>query len=228
MIRVFIGYDPRQPVSYQVAAHSVWSRATQPVAITRLQLNQLPIRRRGLTEFTYSRFLAPFLCDFDDGFSVFIDADMLVLGDIADLVALGMAQTVASGAAVSVVPHEGQRAFERASVMVFHNAACRILTPEWIEDTSHNPYKIETWTDKIGALPKEWNHLIGYDSPRTDAKLVHYTMGVPCWPETKNCEYAAEWHKEAKNTLHSVSYAELMGQSVHHQHVQAGALQRAS
>ena len=64
MLNVFIGYDQRQPVAFQVAAHSIWKHASYPVAITRLQLNQLPIKKTGLTEFTYSRFLVPYLCQF--------------------------------------------------------------------------------------------------------------------------------------------------------------------
>lgn len=64
MIRVFIGYDPRQPLAYNVMQHSIARHSSVPVAITPLILDQLPITRRGLTEFTYSRFLVPALCDF--------------------------------------------------------------------------------------------------------------------------------------------------------------------
>lgn len=224
-IRVFIGYDPRQPVAFQVAAHSVWSRSSLPVAITRLQLSQLPIQRRGLTEFTYSRYLAPYLCGFDDGYSVFIDSDMLCLGDVAELIAAGMIQSVTAGAAVSVVKHE--RVFERPSMMVFKNDLCGMLTPAWIDQAVNNPFDIPAWAgSKIGDLPREWNHLVGYDTPRSDAKLVHFTMGIPCWPETKVCEYSEAWHKEAKQTLSTVTYKELMGNSVHHSHVKSGALEK--
>jgi hypothetical protein len=38
--------------------------------------------------------------------------------------------------------------------------------------------------DLIGDLPREWNHLVGYDAPRSDAKLVHYTQGMPIFEET--------------------------------------------
>ena len=31
----------------------------------------------------------------------------------------------------------------------------------------------------IGELPARWNHLVGYDAPRADAALVHYTLGGP-------------------------------------------------
>lgn len=245
-LRVFIGYDPRQPVAYQVLAHSVWSRASRPVSITRLQLSQLaPFTRRGLTEFTFSRFLVPYLCGYR-GFGMFLDSDMLCLGDVYDLVALALAQFLAhekaqtkdlsprdeaawdsaKGAQVAVVDHP-KRLFERPSMMVFQNVACRMLTPEWVQNEANNPYALESWAPMICHLPPEWNHLVGYDAPNPDAKLVHYTMGIPCWPETQNCEFAKEWHKEAAKSFSTVSFAELMGRSVHVPHVRAGALEQA-
>lgn len=206
-MKCYIGYDPRQPLAFTVAAHSIWSRATKPVEIVRLQLNQLPITRRGLTEFTYSRFLVPFLSNYE-GYSLFVDADMLCLGDITTLKASDpMAE-------VSVVMHQGQRQFERASLMLFNCKRCKVLTPEYIQDKTHGLLDLY-WAGRIGSLPKEWNHLVGYDAPRTDAKMVHFTQGIPCWPETQDCEYADEWRREGKDAMATVSFEALMGGSVH-------------
>src|ERR1700730_13973383 len=84
MLRIFVGHDPLQPVSTTVLVHSIISRASKPVCVTPLSLKTLPIKRRALTEFTYSRFLVPYLCDYQ-GWSLFLDTDMLVLEDIAKL-----------------------------------------------------------------------------------------------------------------------------------------------
>ena len=90
MIRIFIGYDSRETVAYHVLAHSIHSRATEPVSITPLMLSQLKqvlTRKRNplqSTDFSFSRFLTPYLCDFD-GWAIFMDCDMLVLDDIAKL-----------------------------------------------------------------------------------------------------------------------------------------------
>lgn len=218
-LRVFIGYDPRQPLAYNVAAHSVASRSSVPVAITRLQLNQLPITARGLTEFTYSRFLAPWLCGFQ-GWSIFLDADVLCLGDIAELMVLAKNGPPSP---VHVVGHQGERAFERASVMVFDNERCRIagLTPEYVEKNAKSLLGLG-WAGKPDlGLPKEWNHLVGYDAPRTDAKIVHFTMGIPCWSQTWNSEYASAWSAEDQAMRHTCSFDELMGNSVHVPHLKA-------
>ena len=203
-MRIFIGYDPRQPVAFQVLAHSIWNRASKPVDIVRLQLNQLPIKRQGLTEFTYSRFLVPYLSDYT-GVSVFMDADMLCLGDIHEL-------TREPLCAVSVVKNPIR--FEWPSLMVFANSLCRKLTPEYIETESCFDLK---WANEVGSLDPAWNHLVGYDTPRDDAKIVHFTKGIPIWPETQECEYAQQWHEEMRDTVSSVSYADLMGRSIHAQ-----------
>lgn len=205
--QIFIGYDPRQPVAYHVAAHSVVSRLSRPVPVTRLQLNQLPVKRRGLTEFTYSRFLVPSLSAYD-GYSLFLDADMLVLGDVTRL--LDEADKLA---AVSVVMHA--QAFERPSLMLFNNKRCQNLTPEFVQDPKNGLFDLK-WAAKVGALRHEWNFLVGYDQkPPATPFVIHYTKGVPCWPETRFCDYANEWDAECTALTNTVSFQELMGGSVH-------------
>jgi hypothetical protein len=204
--QIFIGYDPRQPLAYNVVAHSVATRLSKPAPITRLQLNQLPMHRRGLTEFTYSRFLVPHLSDFS-GYSLFLDADMLVLADLWRLF-----DHVDPSAAVSAVLHEA--VFERPSLMLFNNKRCTNLTPAFVEDPSHPMFDM-TWASKVAGLPKEWNHVVGYSPPNPDAKIIHYTKGVPCWSETDGTEWSGEWHRELADLTKTCSFQELMGKSVH-------------
>lgn len=207
MLRVFIGYDPRQPLAYHVAAHSVLARASKPVAITPLVLSALPITRRGLTEFTYSRFLVPYLSNFE-GVSLFMDADMLCLADISDLFAYDDTLPVA------VVNHE-RRPFERPSLMLFRNDQCRGMTPAFVEHQSNKLFDF-AWASGISlGIDPAWNHLVGYDEPRPDAKIVHFTQGLPIWKPTKDCEYAEAWRTEANRAFSSCSFEELMGRSVH-------------
>ena len=204
MLRIFIGYDDRQPVSYNVLHSSIMRRASIPVSITPLILNTLPMKRRGLTPFTYSRFICPYLCGFE-GRSVFLDADIMFRDDIAKL-------PFNDDCEVSVV--KGSLKYEWSSVMVFNNEKCKILTPEFIDDISHNPLGMG-WSKKVGDLPKEWNHLVGYDEPNPSAKVVHFTQGVPVWPETANCEFGNEWRSEMLAMMQAKPWAEIMGKSVH-------------
>ena len=215
-LSVYLGYDQRQPLAAQVLAHSLWKAASVPLAITRIELRLLPITRRGLTEFTYSRFLVPYLCDYE-GVSLFLDSDILCRADVLDLLSYPLAYPMCE---VFVVPHA--KRFERPSVMVFNNERCRVLTPSYIDDESHPLMPLE-WATNVGALPPAWNHLVGYDAPNPDAKLVHFTQGIPCWPETKDCEFAGEWVKAAKSAMSTVSFQALMGQSVHVRHMKEQA-----
>jgi len=205
-VRVFIGYDPRQPVAYQVAAHSVWEHASKPVSITRLDIMQLPIKRVGLTCFTFTRFLVPYLCGYE-GKALFLDSDVLVRGDVHELADF---QHVDDANVAMVM---GERRFEWPSVMWFHNKRCLSLTPEFVEKA---PMFDMAWA-KIAPLAKEWNHLVGYDAPNQDAKIVHFTKGIPIWDQTKGCEFAAEWWKTYERSGSSVPFEALMAQSVHHQ-----------
>lgn len=213
-VNVFIGYDPRQPVAFHTLAHSIWSKASVPVSITRLQLSQLPLTRTGLTEFTYSRFLVPYISNYE-GTSIFVDSDFVCREDIAELLVYPIAFPEHA-----VFVSKNKLAFEWASLMVFNNAQCRILTPEFVEDPSNSCFDF-TWASSVGDLPQTWNHLVGYDEPNPDAKMVHYTQGVPCWPETKDCEHADTWMGVAKNVMRTVSFKELMGRSVHAKRVYA-------
>lgn len=209
--RIFVGFDPRQPVAYQVAAASIAKHSSKPVAITPLILSQLPLKRRGLTEFTFSRFLVPYLCGYE-GHALFVDADVLCLGDIAEL-PWGATESVSVVAHLSV-QKQGKTVdlqFERPSMMLFNCGDCTRLTPDYIE--SDNPFSFE-WATSIGHLDKAWNYLVGYDTAG-GAKLAHFTMGIPIFDETKDDEYAAEWHAVANECVQSCTYDQIMGQSVH-------------
>lgn len=203
-LRIFIGYDPRQPLAYNVLQHSIARHASRPVAITPLILSQLPIKRRGLTEFTFSRFLVPYLCNFK-GQAVFMDADMVVKGDIVELF------EKSDPAAVSVM--QNQPRFEWPSVMLFNCGACLRLTPEFVDDEKNKLFDLE-WAPSVGKIPEEWNHCVGYQEPK-DAKLYHYTQGLPCWFETKGLPEDSHWQEEHQAMNSTVSWKDLMGGSVH-------------
>jgi len=205
-MRVFIGFDPRQPVAVQVLAHSIWQRASKPVSITRLELRHMPAKRKGLTEFSFSRYCVPSLCGYE-GDALFMDADMLCLGDVHELSAICRPQNVS----VCVVKNPRLR-FEWPSLMYFNNALCKRLTPELVDNGQ--PQGLQ-WADSVGEIPPEWNHLVGYDEPRADAKVVHFTQGIPCFKETEGCEYEAEWQAEARLCMGTVSWSSIMGNSVH-------------
>jgi hypothetical protein len=50
--------------------------------------------------------------------------------------------------------------------------------------------------DRIGELPIEWNWLPDELGANADAKLLHYTLGTPCFHEFADTPQGAEWHRE--------------------------------
>lgn len=205
-MRVFIGVDPRDAVSFNVLQWSIIRRTSRPVSICPLVLPQLPITRRGLTDFTFTRYLVPKLCGYQ-GTALFLDSDMLCLGDIAEVFAHDF-----RGSALAVV--KNRERFEWPSMMYFNNAECRGLTLDYVSDPRSSPQSLE-WADEISELPAEWNHCVGYDEPRDDAKLVHYTMGTPGFKERAWCEYAREWFEERDSMNSQGSILSIHGKGVH-------------
>ncbi|MEQ8194744.1 MAG: hypothetical protein RIB59_09675 [Rhodospirillales bacterium] len=214
-LRIFIGFDERQIPASSALVQSIINTCSKPVAITPLAISALPLRRIGLTPFTYSRFLTPWLCDYQ-GWALFMDNDMLVLGDLAELFDYADDR-------YAVMVNKAIDPFEWTSVTLFNCAhpANRVLTPEYIGDSERcqKPHSLEWLGDEkdalTGSIPPEWNHTIGYDAPRQNAKLVHYTMGIPAHPEIDGCEYSEHWHKVFDQTLSLLNWEGMMGQSVH-------------
>lgn len=210
MLKVFIGYDSRETVAYHVCAHSILSRANAPVSVIPLALHMLPMFRRERdilqsTEFAFTRFLVPYLSGFE-GVSIFMDCDMLVRCDINEIL-----DNINLANDVSCVKHDYtpktetkflgqvQSAYPRknwSSVMVFNNAKCRILTPELVNNASGAFLHRFQWAENVGELGSEWNHLVGEYDPNPKAKIVHFTLGTPCFPGYEDQEYADLWRDE--------------------------------
>lgn len=204
-LKIMIGHDSRQPLSANVLANSIYRRSSLPVSIAMLDIKTLPIKRQGLTEFTYSRYLVPWLCDYQ-GWGLFLDSDMLVMADIAELF------SCADESKAVMVVKNAQR-FEWPSLMLFNCAKCTSLTPKYVENYG-SPQDFGWAQGAVGELPKEWNHCVGYDEP-APAKLAHYTQGIPLWFETSDCEYSKEWMDEMREMEKICAWKDIMAASVH-------------
>jgi len=219
MIKVFIGYDPREAVAFSVLAHSIHARASAPVSITPLMLSELQgilTRERHplqSTDFSFSRFLTPYLSAYA-GWSIFTDCDMLVLDDIARLYALRDERYAVMVVKHDHVPKEAKKFLDQpqtpyqkknwSSVMLFNNAKCRALTPDYVNTASGLELHQFKWLandDLIGQIPARWNHLVGYEEPNPTAALVHFTLGGPYFDEFRDCEYAQAWRTELQAML---------------------------
>lgn len=214
-MRIFIGYDKKQDIAYRVLVKSIrkHNKELPIIPLVKSQLIETGDYYRvdkpdESTDFTYTRFLVPYLSGYE-GVSLFLDSDMVVTTDIANILEYFNYDTT-----VMCVQHDDylvtssikmdgrvQEAYPRknwSSVMLFNNSKCRILRPDTVSEATpaylHRMYWAE---DAIGKIPKTWNHLVGY-YPKKKLKLpkiVHYTDGGP-WISEKyaDCDYADLWY----------------------------------
>jgi lipopolysaccharide biosynthesis glycosyltransferase len=212
-IPIFVGYDPREAIAYHTCVNSIIRNSSQPVAIVPVALNLFQdyaeTHTDGSNHFIYTRFLVPYLCDFS-GHAIFIDGDMIVRSDIAEL--WNMRDPERS---VQVVKHDYKTRMpikylgaknedyprKNWSSVILWNCASfsnRKLTPEFVQRSTGAELHRFTWLDdeRVGELPREWNWLPDEYGPNADAKLLHYTLGTPCFQEFADTPQGSEWHRE--------------------------------
>lgn len=212
-IPVYIGYDPREAIAYHTCANSIIRNSSRPVAIIPVALNLFKdyseTHTDGSNHFIYTRFLVPHLQEYS-GHAIFIDGDMIVRGDIAELWELRD-----SSKDVQVVKHDYKtRMTEKylgaknedyprknwSSVILWNCSSFpnRKLTPDFVQKSTGAELHRFTWLDdaRIGELPKEWNWLPDEYGANEHAKLLHYTLGTPCFHEFADTPQGSEWHKE--------------------------------
>lgn len=212
-IPVFVGYDPREAVAFHVCSNSIIRHASQPVAIMPIALNLFENYQEthtdGSNHFIYTRFLVPYLMSYT-GWAIFIDGDMILRDDIVKLWKLREV-----GKDVMVVKHDYQtRRTEKylgspnenyprknwSSVILWNcnSHPNRRLTPEFVMKATGAELHRFTWLkdERIGELPPEWNWLPDEYGENPDAKLLHYTLGTPCFHEFADTPQGSEWHRE--------------------------------
>jgi hypothetical protein len=220
-MRIFIGWDSRFPEPGLVLAHSLRSRSSRPLDVRFLDYRHLhdcygfdrthdPL---ASTEFTYSRFLVPYLCGYD-GFALFMDNDMLCLGDVLDLPrSLFLKDAHTPGVhdkTLWVVKHDHQAA--DGSVKMYGAVQTAYPRKNWSSLMLMDCSKLKCWTkrvvetasgarlhrfhdvpdDQIEALPPEWNSLDAMDDK---TKLIHWTSGGPWFEQYRDCPHADVWYK---------------------------------
>ena len=213
IIPVFVGYDPREAIAYHTCVNSIIRNSSQPVAIVPVALSLFrdyaETHTDGSNHFIYTRFLVPHLMDYT-GHAIFIDGDMIVRGDIAELWNL---RDVYKD--VQVVKHDYKTRMpvkylgaknedyprKNWSSVILWNCNSfpnRALTPEFVQQSTGSELHRFSWIDddRIGALPPEWNWLPDEYGANSEAKLLHYTLGTPCFHEFADTPQSEDWHRE--------------------------------
>lgn len=223
-LKIYVGWDSREDIAYQVCRHSILRRASRPVDVE--PLKQPELRARGLytrpadklstTEFTFTRFLVPALAGYR-GWALFCDCDFLWLGDIAELFALRDDRYAVMCVQHDHRPTESIKMDDRVqtryprknwSSMVLYNCghpANAALTPAVVNAESGLFLHRFLWLDDalIGAVPETWNWLEGWckKPDRGTPKVVHYTRGGPWFDNWQDVDYGALWLAERDDYL---------------------------
>lgn len=213
IIPVFVGYDPREAIAFHTCVNSIIRNSTSPVAIHPVALNLFQdyteTHEDGSNHFIYTRFLVPHLMAWK-GWAIFIDGDMIVRADITELWNLRRVDKD-----VMVVKHDYKTRMQEkylgsknedyprknwSSVILWNCGSFpnKKLTPDFVQKATGAELHRFTWLkdERIGELPREWNWLPDEYGPNPDAKLLHYTLGTPCFHEFADTPQSEEWHRE--------------------------------
>jgi len=209
-VSIVVGFDQRESVAYHVFCQSVIDSTKNPVQFIPLAENALggykEVHTDGSNKFVYSRFLTPFLMEYS-GWAIFADGDMVCQSDISELWALRD-----DSKAVQVVKHDYQTKASKKylgnqnenyprknwSSLILWNCSHpdnQILTPEFIQAQPGSYLHRFSWLDDnlIGSLPIEWNWLAIEYPENLKAKLIHYTLGTPCFEDYANELMSDRW-----------------------------------
>lgn len=206
-MRIFIGHDSRQEKNTDVCVRSLKQFGYDPEIIDLQSMRRMGYRREedGSTEFAYTRFLVPYLSKYE-GYSLFCDSDF-VWRDDPELMAPWV-----EGDAVYCVNHPRMEVksptkfrgnknewYPRkwwSSLMLFNCWHPDVVNNLTLENVNSQPpswlHRME-WTDSVGSLPKEFNHLVRYYPYNEKAVGVHFTEGTPLYHEYQQDDYAEEY-----------------------------------
>ncbi len=213
-----MGFDQREAVAYHVFCQSVLERSSSPIRFIPLSENLLKKYKEthldGSNQFVYSRFLAPYLNEYR-GWAIFADGDMVCQADITDLWNLRD-----ESKAVQVVKHDYKTKAhikylgnknenyprKNWSSLILWNCehpANRLLTPDFIQSQPGSFLHRFSWLkdELIGELPAEWNWLAIEYPENPDAKIIHYTLGTPCFRDYSEESMSDLWHQVYDRTI---------------------------
>ena len=218
LLNIFIGFDQKEAVAYHTFVQSLIEKSSVPLSIVPLAENNLNFYNEshndGTYKFTYSRFLIPYLMDYN-GWAIFVDGDMVCLSDIKELKSYFDPKY-----AVSVVKHDYKtkqklKYFDQknedyprknwSSVIIWNcsHPKNKILTPSFIDSKDGAFLHRFKWLNdvEIGSLPKSWNWLAIEYPEKENLDLIHYTLGTPCFKEYSNSSLSRHWKNYYKNHL---------------------------
>jgi lipopolysaccharide biosynthesis glycosyltransferase len=220
MKKIFVGYDSREVPAYSACIKSIKDNCKREVNIIELNTSNLKqsniyTREKDLlssTEFTFSRFLIPHLCNYS-GWALFCDCDFIFLEDVEELFSLADDRFAVMCVQHNYVPANKTKMDDKVqhiyprknwSSLVLWNCSHpsnKKITPDVVNTQSGQYLHRFSWLkdDEIGNIPLQWNWLVGWYKEPSDGypKALHFTEGGPWFDNFKNCEYSNYYYKYA-------------------------------
>lgn len=225
-IKLFLGMDEREAVGLHVFLESLWEHTSLPVSVIALTpklAKRLEIQSDGTNAFTTLRFAIPELCG-NAGWAIFADGiDMLVRYDLAELWNLCDGKE-----AVKVVKHNYHTKHPRKYVgtaleaenldyerknwssLVLWNCShwAHFRNREKLLSGDGKYLHRFSWLadEEIGEIPPVWNHLVSEYPYDKNAKIAHFTLGLPGFEHYRRADYATEWNGHLKAAARGLQY----------------------
>jgi len=237
MNRVYIGFDSTnygQQLAFDVCKKSIekYNKNIEVVKLVKKDLEDQGLFWRkdttGVTEFTYTRFLVPYLNNYE-GWALFCDSDFLWTCDINEVFEKYSDEKYA----VSCVKHAYKNCFAKtkmdgrpqefyprknwSSLMLFNcsHPSVKKLTLENVANETPAWLHRMTWAkdEEIGEIDKAYNYLVGYyDDHKLNqdyVKALHYTDGGPWHPGYENVEFGDLWLEYLTDDEKEIIYKEI-------------------
>lgn len=191
MINVFIGVEKSKYIDFEVLCKSIIMNTNSlvnfvPLITDNIKEYNRPYKNQS-TSFTFSRFLVPYLSNYE-GWSIFMDSDMLFVEDINNLWTLRNDEYDVMVVKHSYIPKYDTKFFNNpqtnykmknwSSLMLFNNSKCKMLSANYVNNSSFEQLHQFHWTTNIGELDKKWNYLVGEYEDEHYSNL-HFTYGTP-------------------------------------------------
>ena len=218
MLKVYVGFDSTnygQKLAYDVCKRSIESLNSDIEVIKVVKKDLVDKKlfwredKTGVTEFTYTRFLVPYLNEYN-GWALFCDSDFLWTCDVKEV----FDKYARDEYAVCCVKHNytncngktkmdgrPQEYYPRknwSSLMLFNcsHPSVKNLTLENVSTQSPAWLHRMQWAkdEEIGEIDKSYNYLVGYYDDN-NIKALHYTDGGPWHPGYENVEHGEKWLK---------------------------------
>jgi hypothetical protein len=225
-IKLYVGIDDREAAGLHVFLQSLWKHTSLPVevvALTKPIAERFGNKSDGTNAFSTLRFVIPELQGYS-GWAIFADgADQMLRADLAELWALKDPKY-----ALQVVKHDYRTKHSRKYVGTDLESSnedypCKNWSSLILWNCGHWAHFKHrakllsgdgkylhrfSWLteDEVGELPATWNHLVNEHEPNEEAKLVHFTLGLPGFNHYRHDEHSAEWRNNLKSASRGLQY----------------------